>query len=189
MSHDKGVLHTKLHRDPSTNEYKLRTKFPDRTRIPSRLFQATLLDAVCCNSSEIDFHQEARYISRSYLLAAFSATSIKQCIQQFEVQFNDTRAMHHEILVVPYNKLRQRVLEHHHEQQQQRALKRQRHTERENIQRIPYSKSDHTDLTVSKEEAVAMVPRPYSPLTMNDYLVDKKPLRHLLILHESERKK
>jgi hypothetical protein len=186
LSHDKGVLSTKLHRDPATNEYELRNKFAYRTRKLSGLLQAAFMDAVCCNSAEIDFHQEARYIARSYLLAGFSATSIKQCIQQFDVQFDDMREMHQGLFVVPYDKRRQRALEHH---QQQQALKKQRHTERENIQRIPYPKSCNTDLTVVKEEPVAMIPRYSSPLTMSDYLVDKKPPRHLLVLHESERNK
>ena len=74
------------------------------------------------------------------------------------------------IRVVVYDKLRQRVLEHHRQQQ---GLKKQRHTERENNLRLPCSKSGSTD----------------RPLTVNDYLVDTKPSRQLLILPESERNK
>ena len=158
ISHDNGVLCTKLHRDPITNESELRDKFAYRTGNPSRLFQAAFIDAVCCNSAEFDFHQEARYITQTYVSAGFSAASIKQYIQQFDSQF-DVVEMRDGIRVVPYDKLRQCVFEYH---QQQQAL---------------------------KKETVPMLPRTDRALTMNDYLVDTKPSRQLLMLPESERNK
>jgi hypothetical protein len=169
LSHVNGVLHTKLHRDPVTNESELRYRLAYQTGNLSRLFQATFIDTVCCNSAEIDFHQEARYITQTYVSAGFSTASIKQCIQQLRRQF-DVVEMRDGIRVVPYDKLRQCVFEYH---QQQQVLKKQRHTARENNQRLPCSKSGSTD----------------RPLTMNDYLVDTKPSRQLLILPESERNK
>ena len=176
LSQVNGVLCTKLHRDPVTNESELRDRFVDRTGNSLRLFQAAFIDAVCCNSAEIDFHQEARYITQTYVSAGFSTASIKQCIEQFDRQF-DVGEMRDGIRVVPYDKLRQRVLEHH---QQQQALK--------NL-RLPCSKSAHTGLTVLKEEAVPILQQIDLPLTVNDYLVDTKPSRQLLILPESERNK
>ena len=73
-----------------------------------------------------------------------------------------------EWLVVPHDERWERVLE------LRRASKKQRHNERDNTLAAPYSKSDHTDLTVAKkEEALAVVSRPYSSSTINDYLVGK----------------
>ena len=158
LSHVNGVLHTKLHRDPVTNESELRDRFAYQTGNLSRLFQAAFIDAVCCHSTEIDFHQEVRYVTHTYVSAGFSTASIKQCIQQFDRQF-DVGEMRHGMRVVPYDKLRQRVFEHHQQQQ------------------------------VLKKEAVPMLPRTDRPLTMNDYLVDTKHSRQLLILPESERSK
>ena len=158
LSHVNGVLHTKLHRDPVTNESELRDKFAHRTDNPWRLFQAAFIDAVCCNSAEIDFHQEARYITQTYVSAGFSTASVQQCIQQFNRQF-DVGEMRDGIRVVPYQKLRQCVLEYH---QQQQAL---------------------------KKEAVPMLPQTDRPVTTNDDLVDTKPSRQLLTLLESERNK
>ena len=169
LSHVNGVLHTKLHRDPVTNESELRDRFADQRGNLSRLFQAAFIDAVCGNSAEIDFHQEVRYITHTYVSAGFSTASIKQCIQPFGRQF-DVVEMRDGIQVVPYDKLRQRFLEHH---QQKQVLKKQRHTARENNQRLPSSKSGSTD----------------RPVTMNDYLLDTKPSRQLLMLLESERNK
>lgn len=182
LAHDNGVLRTKLHRDPVTNESELRDTFASRTGNPSSLFQAAFIDAVCCNSTEIDFHQEARYITHTYVSAGFSTASIKQCIEQFNRQF-DVGEMRDGIRVVPYDKLRQCVFEHHHQQQ---ALKKQHQTERENMIRLSRSKSDQT---VWKEEAVPMLQQIDLPLTVNDYLLDMKPSRQLLILPESERNK
>lgn len=51
------------------------------------------MDAVCGNSSETDFHQEARYMARSDRLAGFSTKSIKQSIEQCDLQF-DVNEMH-----------------------------------------------------------------------------------------------
>ena len=185
LSHNNGDLHTKLHRDPVANESELRDRFADQTGNLSRLFQAAFIDAVCDTSAEIDFHQEVRYMTHTYVSACFSTASIKQCIQQFDRQF-DVVEMCDGIRVVLYDKIRQRVLEH---RQQQQVLKKQRHTEREKNLRLPCSKSVSTDLTVRKEAAVPMPPRTDRPLTMNDYLLDTKPSRQLLILPESERNK
>ena len=158
LSHVNGVLHTKLHRDPVTKESELRCRLAYQTDHLSRLFQAAFIDTVCGNSAEIDFHQEARYITQTYVSAGFSTASIKQCIQQFHRQF-DVGEMRDGTRVVPYDKLRQCVLKHHQQQQ------------------------------VLKKETVPMLPRTDRPLTMNDYLVDTKPSRQLLMLSESERNK
>ena len=156
LSHDKGFLCAKLHRDPVTNESELRDRFADQTGNLSRLFQAVFIDAICGNSTEIDFYQEARYITHTDVSAGFSTASTTQCIQQFDRQF-DVGEMRHGMRVVPYDKIRQCIFKYH---QQQQAL---------------------------KKEAVPMLPRTDRPLTMNDYLVDTKPSRQLLMLPESER--
>ena len=137
LSHVNGVLHTKLHRDPVTNESELRDRLAYQTGNLSRLFQAAIIDAVFCNSDEIDFHQEARYMTQTYVSAGFSTASVQQCIQQFNQQF-DVGETRDGIRVVLYDKLRQCVFEYH---QQQQALK---------ILRLPCSKSGSTDLTVSE---------------------------------------
>ena len=56
---------------------------PDQTGNLLRLFQAAFIDAVCGNSAEMDFNQEVRYMTHTYVSAGFSTASIKQCIQQF----------------------------------------------------------------------------------------------------------
>jgi hypothetical protein len=187
LSHENGLLRTKLHRDPATIEHELRNKFAYRIHKPPTLFEAVLIDTVCCNSNEIDFHQEARYMARSYLMASFSMEALKRCIQQVDGQ-SGVGEKRRGPLFAPYDELRQRALEQHHQQQQ--ALKKQRLTERENMLRITSPKTDKIDLTVVKvEEKVPRIPTYYRPLTINDYLADRKPPRYLLILQESDRNK
>lgn len=180
LINDNNILHTELHREPATVKYELRNKFAYRTHDPSRLLQAASIDAVCCNSAELDLHQEARYTIRSYLLTDFSTKSIKQWIEQFDMQF-DVSEMRDGVLGVPYDKRRERLLELH------QASKKQSHNERENTRPTPCLKSDNTGSAAVQEETWTLVSRPHDPSTMKDYLVDKKPSRHLLILLESER--
>ena len=119
------------------------------------------------------------------------------------VQF-DVAEIRHVKVIVPYGKLRQRILDHYH--QQQIALEMQRQAKRTNVRRIRYPKSWEAEVVAHfkttymatlkeclggdqamKDNVIVMVPRPNSPLTMNDYLVDKKPPRRLLTLPESEK--
>ena len=207
LRQDQGVLRTKVYHDPATDEYELPDKFEYRTRArqPSKLLHAALIRAVRCCSTEADFQEEMRHLRHCHILRGFSPEFVRECMIKFFVQF-DVAEIHHGKVVMPYGKLRQRVLDHH--QQQQVALKMQRQAERTNVRRIRYPKSWDANVvalvkstyvnilkdcigcdTTIKDEDIEMVPRPDTPLTMNDYLVDKKPPYRLLILSDNEKNK
>ena len=201
------MLRTKVYHDPATDEYELPDKFEYRTRAhqPSKLLHAALIHAVRCCSTEADFHEEMRHLRRCHILRGFSPEFVRECMIKFFVQF-DVGEVRHGKVIVPYGNLKQRILDHH---QQQITLKeQQQQAERTNIRRIRYPKSWDAEVVAHikttyvkilkeclgcdpamKEDDIEMVPRPDSPLTMNDYLVDKKPLHRLLTLSDSEKNK
>ena len=205
LRQDKGVLRTKVYHDPATDEYELPDKFEYRTRArePSKLLHAALIRAVRCCSAEAGFQEEMRHLQHCHILRGFSPEFVRECMIKFFVQF-DVAEIHHEKVVMPYGKLRQRVFDHH----QQVILKMQRQAERTNVRRIRYPKSwdanrvaliKSTYVNILKEcigcdptikdDDIEMVPRPDTPLTMNDYLVDKKPPYRLLTLSDNEKNK
>ena len=205
LSHDNGILHTKLYHDPVMDEYELPKKFDFGNKNLSKLLQAPMNYAVRCSSTEADFHQEGRHIRDCHLLREFPTQFIRQGMIEFYVQF-DVGRMCNGVFTVPYDDLRKRILEHH---QQQLTMKKQRQIERQHILRFPYP--SHWDaqlvneiksyvrallkgcfgMTETQVDAYQfeMVPRPDTPLCINDYLVDKKPPCRLLTLSESEKKK
>lgn len=205
LSHDHGILHTKVYHDPATDEYELPNKFDYGKNNSSKLLQAALNYAVRCCSTEADFHDEGRHIRDCHLLRGFSKQFIRQNMIEFYEQF-DVGKMCNEVFTVPYDDLRQRVLEHH---QQQLTMKKQRQLERQHMLRIPYPshwniqlvneiknnlqefiKSCFGDTETSfNANQIEMVPHPDVPVSMNDYLVDKKPPCRLLTLSENEKNK
>ena len=204
LSHDKGILRTKVYHNLGTDEHELPDKFEYGENKPSKLIQAAVIDAVRCCSAEDDFHEELRHLRHCHLLRGFSAQFVRQNMIEFFVQFHVGK-MCNGVITVPYDDLRQRVLEHH---QQQLTMKKQRQIEQENILRLPYPSHLDAQLasdikrniqelmknvfgseTESNTKEIEMVPRPDSPLSMNDYLVDKKPPCRLLTLSEREKNK
>ena len=204
LRHDKGVLRTKVYHDPATNEYEVPDKFEYQTRArqPSKLLHAALLHAIRCCSTEAGFREEIRHLVLCHLLHGFSPDFVQECLVQFFTQFDATETRHGKVILL-YDHLRQRVLDHHH--QQQVAMEMQRQANRTSVRRIRYPKSWDAEAvahfkatymemlkaclggdSTMKEDDIKMVARPDSPLTMNDYLVDKKPPRRLLTLSKSE---
>ena len=207
LRQDQGVLRTKVYHDPATDEYELPDKFEYRTRArqPSKLLHAALIRAVRCCSTEADFQEEMRHLRHCHILRGFSPEFVRECMIKFFVQF-DVGVVRNGKVIVPYGNLRQRILDHH---QQQVTLKEQhQQAERTNIRRITYPKSWDADLVALikstyvnilkdcigcdptiKDDDIEMVARPETPLTMNDYLVDKKPPYRLLTLSDNEKNK
>jgi hypothetical protein len=200
VGHHQGNLCTKIYHHSKSDADELPNKFEYHTCGPSKLLQAALKRAVRCCSSETDFHREVRYMKNAHMLRGFSPAFGKQSIQDFYMQF-DVGEKRDGVFTVPYDKLRQRVLEH---DRQQAELKKQHEDQKRNIIRIPYP--NHLDQQVavdmkndilhilqqgmSNREAlndlqVECVPRPQTPLTINDYLVDKRPPLSLLTLPDS----
>ena len=134
LSHDNGILHTKLYQDPVMDEYQLPMKFDFGNKNSAKLLQAALNYAVRCSSTEADFHQEGRHIRGCHLLRGFPTQFIRQGMIEFYVQF-DVGRMCNGVFTVPYDDLRKRVLEH---RQQQLTMKKQRQTERQHILHFLY---------------------------------------------------
>jgi hypothetical protein len=202
LKHDKkgdvGHLFTKIYRDPKTDEFELPDKFEYYTCQPSNLFKAALKHAVQCCSNEEDFHDERRHLELSYLIRGFSLNFIHKCIDEFYDEVGIKTVTYRLVPIIPYQALRQHVLNNY---EQKLTMKKQQENEKQKIIRIRYP--DHLDaqmvdnikndlLNILKESAInkevfknaqfELVPRPQTPLTMNDYLVDKRPPLCMLTL-------
>jgi hypothetical protein len=202
LEHDKkeGHLHTKIYRDPKTDEYELPHKFEYHASQPSSLFKAALKHAVQCCSNEKDFEDERRHLRLSHLIRGFSSGFIDQCIHEFYDELGIKTGTYILYPIIPYQTLRQHVLNNY---EQRIALKKQQqqNSTTENIIRIPYpnhwdpqvaSKIKNDLINILKDGSsnkelfndtqFELVPRPQTPLTVNDYLVDKRPPLRMLTL-------
>ena len=188
LRNDKGHLLTRIYRDPKTDEYELPNRFEYHTNQPSSLLKAALKHAVRCCSNQEDFHNECRHLQLSHLIRGFSPSFIHKCIEQFYKEFNIKIDIHHLFTNISYETFRQHVISIYEEQKQ-------------NIIHIPYPddwseqwaikiKDDLLDIlkdsSNNKETfndiEFEFVPRAQTPLTINDYLVDKRPPLCLLTL-------
>ena len=205
LGHDRGRLLTKIYHDSKIDEYELPNKFEYHTCKLASLFKAALKHAVQCCSNEKDFHDERRHLRLSYLFREFSPIFIDKCITGFYNEFNIETETCFLCPVIPYQILRQHVLENY---EQQIALTKQRkqQNEKQNIIRVPYSKEWNRQMAVNIQNDLLSIvrdslsnkevfddikfelePRPQTPLTMNDYLVDKRPSLRLLTLGDNEK--
>ncbi|CAF1322746.1 unnamed protein product [Adineta steineri] len=205
LSHNNGILHTKIYRDPTTDEYEVPNKFQYGTNKESKLIEAALIYAIRCSSIEADFHDEIRHIRKCYLSCDFSTEFVRQNMIEFFQKFDIGKICNGKV-TVPYNDLRQRVLEYY---QEQLTLKKQRQIEKQNILHILYPSHWNsqmvTDIKNNLQEVIKhcvgdneaqssmnkieIVARPNSPISMNDYLIDKKPSCHLLTLSANDKTK
>jgi hypothetical protein len=203
VSHDHGVLHTKMYHDPVMDQYELPNKFEYGTLQPSILLQAILMHVVRCCSDEESFHYERRYLKLLYLIYGFSLHFIDDCIQEFYKQFHAS-VVHYMVERVPYETLRHRVIKHH---QQLLVLRHKWRTEIENTQPIiypnyakprimDYFKCHFFDLLKRcftfepefNENKIDVEPEFVNdiPLSMNNYHKKQKPSHHLLTIPDSE---
>ena len=202
----KGHLYTKIYRDPKTDEYELPDKFEYHTSQPSNLFKAALNHTIQCCSNEKDFQDERRHLRLSHLMRGFSSSFIDTCVREFynelDIEVGTTYILYP---TISYQTLRQHVLNNY---EQRIALKKQeeQNNTTQNIVRIPYPshwdpqmaakikndlinilKDSSNNEEVFNNTQFELVPRPQTPLTMNDYLVDKRPPLRLLSLPNNEK--
>jgi hypothetical protein len=110
LSHNNGILHTKVYHDPSIGDYAIPKRVSDK---PSMLLQTALIHATRCCSAEKDFNNEQRYIKLSYLFHGVSSKWIQKCIQQFYTKFNVTAVDYRfDTVSSSYDTFRRRVIEY-----------------------------------------------------------------------------
>ncbi|CAF3704716.1 unnamed protein product [Rotaria sp. Silwood1] len=198
LTNDNGHFITKIYRDPNTDEYELPSKYQYHVNRPSSLIKAALKHAVQCCSNQEDFHQERRHIDLSHLIRGFSPSFINKCIQEFYKEFNIEMDAHDLFDDLPYETFRHRIM---HRYEQEMAFKKEQQTQQQNIIRIPYPDDWTEQMAIKiKDDLLAIlkdnstnkeafnnikfefVPRPHTPLSMNDYLVDRRPPLSMLTL-------
>ena len=127
LSHDTGVLNTKVYRYPNTHDDSL----PDIPHVPmcpdSRLLRATLIRAARCCSDVHDFNDEARRIKLSFDFQGLSDTYVQQCIRNFLIEFGS----HSMALSITdpsdYNSLRNRIIDFAKQKAELRAQRKSSH--------------------------------------------------------------
>lgn len=204
LGHDKqGHLFTRIYRDSKTDKYELPDKYEYHTSKPSNLFKAALKHAVRCCSNETDFEEERGHLQLSHLMRGFSSTFIDQCSHEFYHELGIETGTGFQYSHVPYRTLRQRVRDNDEQRfalTQQQQQQQQQDT-KQNIIRIPYPsqldatmaaiitdnlinifKDGSTNKDIFNDAKFELVPRPQTPLTINDYLVDKRPPCRMLTL-------
>ncbi|CAF3021136.1 unnamed protein product [Rotaria socialis] len=195
-----GCLLTKIYRAPKTDGFEIPNKFDYGTSEPSNLLKLALRHAVKCCSHEKYFQCERTHIELSHLVHGFSADFIDKCIAEFYNEFGIKTNRDHRNENIPYDTLRQRILDNY--KQQLILMEEQKQQQRQqNIIRVPYPsdwdaqvpinmkndvlnilKSCSTNKNAFDDMKFEFVPRPQTPLTINDYLVDKRPPLCLLTL-------
>jgi hypothetical protein len=203
LSHDNGLLYTKVYRYPNINENRL----PDVPHIPtcpdSILLRAALIRAARCSSNVNDFNDEQNQIKLSYNFHGLSTTFVEKQMQQFFTEFGTPSVVLSLSDPVDYNNLRHRVIEY---EQQMAELKKQRKIERKDKLIFKYQvdlgatevallKTIVDDVLKEYSEHQSegndikfeMVPVCPIGLTSNDFLVDKRPPLRLLTLSESDK--
>ncbi|CAF2717588.1 unnamed protein product [Rotaria sp. Silwood2] len=198
LTNDKGHFITKIYHDPQTDEYELPSKYEYHTNRPSNLLKAALKHAVRCCSNQEDFHKEHRHIDLCHLIRGFSPDFIDQCIKEFYKELDITIDIYHLFNTIPYETLRQCIIDIY---EKEIILKKEQQAQKQNIIRILYP-DDWTEqmaikikddlLVILKENSTnkeafnnikfEFVPRPQTPLTINDYLVDRRPPLSMLTL-------
>ena len=203
IGHDKdgtnSHLWTKIYHDLQTDEFELPNQYQYHTSQSSNLLKAALKHAVQCCSNENDFHDERRHLTITHLIRGFSSSFIDKYINEFYNEFDiKTDNCLGSFAMIPYQTLRQRVLDNYEQQQQEQQ---QAQNKKQNIIRVPYPddwdaqmainmkndllnmiKESLQDKQVLNDIEYELVPRPQTPLTMNDYLVDKRPPLCMLTL-------
>jgi hypothetical protein len=203
LSHENGLLHTKVYRYPNTNENTL----PDVPHIPmcpdSILLRAALIRAARCCSNLNDFNDEQNRIKLSYNFHGLSTPFVEQHMQQFFTEFGTPSVVLSISDLVDYNNLRHRVIE---SEQQKTELKKQRKIERKHKFILKYSADLDANQLVFVKRVLADVSQEYSEhqsegnemkfemvpvrpigLSFNDFLVDKRPPLRLLTLSENDK--
>ena len=201
LSHDNGVLNTKVYRYPNTHDDSL----PDIPHVPmcpdSRLLRAALIRAARCCSDVQDFNDETRRIKLSFDLQDLSDASVQQCIRNFLIEFGS----HSMALSVAdpsdYNSLRNRIIDFGKQKAELRAQRKSSQKHKLTFQypadwdviQISSSRDifeetfrEHYEENKShpKREFVMIRVRPQE-LSSNDFLVDKRPPLRLLTLANS----
>ncbi|CAF1279231.1 unnamed protein product [Rotaria sordida] len=180
LTNENGHLITKIYHDPDKDEYELPNKYDYYTNRPSSLLKAALKHAIRCCSKEVDFQKERQHIELCYLIRGFSLDFIAQCVEEFYKEFDVNLDNDHLFITIPYDTLRQRVIKMY---ENEIALKKQQEISSKNILRVPYPEnfndpSANNDLFNAIE--IEFVPCSQTPLTINDYLVEKRPLLYEL---------
>jgi len=204
ISHYQGHLYTKIYHDSMNDNYNLPNTFNFQKYQTSNLLKAALKHAVQCCTNEKDFNDERRYLDLGHLLHGFPPDFIDKCMDEFYNELGIKTDTYFLYPIIPYKTLRQRVFDNY---EQQIALKNQEHNanQQQNIIRIPYPddwdthmavnikndllnivKDDSNNKEIFDEIEIEMIPRPQTPLKINDCLINKRPPLRLLTLPDNE---
>ncbi len=197
IEHKNGHLFTRMYRDPATDDYELPSVFHYHTCEPSSLLKAALYHAAHCCSDENDFHEERVHLQLSHIMHGYPSKFIFDCIDEFYNELGIATGTYILRPIIPYETLRQHVRHNYKE----RVALRQQKQQKQNGIRIPYPNDCDVQVAIDiKNKIINMfnstsnnkealndikfefIPRPRTPLTMNDYLVDKRPPLRMLIL-------
>ncbi|CAF2717648.1 unnamed protein product [Rotaria sp. Silwood2] len=199
LNNDKGHLVTKIFRNPKTDEYELPSQYEYHTNQPSDLLKAALKHALYCSTNQKDFEAERRHIRLSHLFRGFSSEFIDQCIEEFKKKDVGIKSdLIHPFHTIPFETLRKHIMQLY---EAGMALEKEEKTQKTNIIHVPYPDSWTQEMALKiKDDLLNMVeesttnkeafrdiqfdliPRPETPLAINDYLLDKRPPLSMLIL-------
>ena len=202
LSHDNGVLNTKVYRYPNTHDNSL-PDVPHVSMCPdSHLLRAALIRAVRCCSNVQDFNDEQRRIKLSFDFQGLSDASVQQCLRDFLIEFGSPSMALPISDSIDYNSLRNRIID---VAKQKAELRVQRKISRKYKFIFQYS-ADWDAVQVSslrdileatfrehhekntgqpKREFLMIQVRPQE-LSSNDFLIDKRPPLRLLTLANND---
>lgn len=204
LSHNNGILHTKVYHYPNTNQNFL----PSIPYVPmcfdAKLIRKQLIHAARCCSNINDFNDEVNHMTLSYVSHGFSTTCVQKCVQQFFNEFKMSTMNHLSTARTDdYTRLRLRVIEY---EKQKKRQEQQRKLDEENTfviycstdlcasqmafiqQALDSISKEYSQDDQSEENQIKfkLVPHQSTPLSANDYLVNKRPALRLLTLSESD---
>ncbi|CAF4625274.1 unnamed protein product, partial [Rotaria sp. Silwood2] len=198
LNNNNGHLITKIYRDPKTDEYELPSQYQYHTNQSPALLKLALKHTLHCCTNRKDFDIDQEHIRLSHLLRGFSSEFIDQCMKEFCQDLDIKSHFVHTFNTMPYETLRKRIMNNY---EKAHVLQQEGKKEKQNMIRVPYPDrwpkemalkikddllnilDDHvTNDNTLRDIKFDFVPRPQTPLTINDYLVDKRPPLTLLTL-------
>ena len=202
LSHDNGVLHTKVYRYPNTHDNSL----PDVPHVPmcpnSRLLRAALIRAARCCSDVHDFNDEQHRIKLSYHFQGLSDAFVEECLRHFLIEFGSPSLALPISDPIHYNALRNRIIDI---QQRKAELGAQRKISRKHkftfYHQADWNPTQISEIrnllekafqddpegnTTEQTQEFEFVPARAPGLSNHDFLVDKRPPMRLLKLAERD---
>ena len=202
VGHTNGILHTKVYHYPNSRQNTL-LYFPSvPVDFDSKSVRKELIRAVCCCSDVNDFLAELNRLDVACLSRGLPSTSIEPHIQTFFLTFDTPSTCLYLTNQNDYQQLRHQIMKY---QQQQTILKKQHKMDQKNTFIFQYT----DDLSVIdlitlkqvlenvikersqhypewKQMKLKLQPRRFTPVSFDDYLIDRRPSHRLLTLSKAD---